>query len=222
MSEDNKDGIFKNIIGVIISPKETMERVNKNPRVWQYLISVTLIQLLITLIELPKIISFAVLQAQQMANVPQAAVSITKTMAIVMSIITALITPAIFVLISSALIKLVTAILKQTANFKNLYCINILAYVPILIYGILTAIIMLFTEPQNIKNISTSLTLILSSSADRSSTIYKLFSCINFFYIWGAVLLAIGTSVVCKMNMKKSAAIVTAIYIISVVVMILA
>ncbi|WP_406541030.1 hypothetical protein ACI7YW_09255 [Clostridium ljungdahlii] len=61
-SEERKDGILKNIIGAIVSPRETMERVNKNPKIWRYLIPVTLIQLIIYIIEIPKLTSFAVLQ----------------------------------------------------------------------------------------------------------------------------------------------------------------
>ncbi|OAA90463.1 Yip1 family protein [Clostridium ljungdahlii] len=211
-SEGNKDGILKNIIGAIISPRETMERVNKNPKVWRCLIPITLIQLIIAIIEIPKLTSFAVLQAQQMPNFSQAAIPIIKTGAIIFTVISALITPALFALVISAVIKLIASISKETGNFKNLYCINILAYVPVLIGGILTAIIMLFTEPQNIKNISTSLTLLLSSSTDMKSTIYKLFSCIDFFYIWSAVLSTIGTSIVFKMKTKKAAIIVFVVY----------
>ncbi|OBR97139.1 MULTISPECIES: Yip1 family protein [Clostridium] len=221
MSEENKDGILKNITGAIISPRKTMERVNKNPKVWRYLIPVTLVQLIVAIIELPKLTSYTILQAQEMPNFSQAAIPIMKTGITISTIIGALLTPALVTLISTVLIKVIASILKETGNFKNLYCVNILAYVPVLIAGILTGIIMLFTEPQNIKNISTSLTLVLSSSTDMKSTIYKLFSCINFFYIWSIVLSAIGTSVVCKMNMKKSAAIVAIIYILSVVVIVL-
>ena len=212
MSEENKNGTLKNIIGAIISPKETMERVNENPKVWRYLIPVTLIQLIVAIVELPKLTSYTILKAQEMPNFSQAAMPIMKTGITISVIVGAIITPALFVLIISAVIKLAASISKETGSFKNLYCVNILAYIPILIGTILTGIIMLFTEPQNIKNISTSLTLVLSSSTDIKSTIYKLFSCIDFFYIWSAVLSTIGTSIAFKMKTKKAAIIVFVIY----------
>jgi hypothetical protein len=221
MSKDNKDGIFKNIIGVIVSPKETLERVNENPRIWGYLIPITLIQLIITAVGLPKLISFAILTAQEAPSFSQSLIPMMKTITIVSVLIATLLTPALVALISTVFIKIVTVISKETGNFKNLYCMNILAYVPMLIAAVLTGVIMLFTETQNIKDISTSLTLILSSSTDVKSTIYKLCSCINFFYIWSAILSAIGTSIVFKMRMKKAAIIVFAIYIVGVVVTVL-
>lgn len=221
MSEENKGGLFKDIIGAIISPRKTLERVNENPRIWTYLIPITLIQLIITVLELPKLTSFAILQAQQVTNVSQSAVSAMKTMTTIMIVIGSLLTPALTILISTIFIKLVASILKEKGNFKNLFCVNILAYVPFLISAILTGIIMAFTEPQNIKNISTSLTLVLSSSVDVKSKIYKLFSCIDIFYIWSCVIAAIGTSVVYKIKIKKAAIIVFVIYVIAVAVRVL-
>lgn len=221
MSEENKVGVLRNIIGVIMSPIKTMEKVNENPKVWQYLIPVTLIQLIITLLQLPKLTSYTILKAQEMPNFSQAAIPIMKTGIAISTIVWSIVGPGILILISTALIKLVCTISKKTGNFKNLYCMNTLAYVPILISAILTTIIMFFTEPQNIKNISTSLTVVLSSSTDITSGIYKVFSCIDFFYIWSSILLAIGTSVVFKMKMKKSATIVFGIYIVVAIIRVL-
>lgn len=218
MSKESKDGILKTLIGAIISPKETMEKVNENPKVWRYLIPITLIQLIVTIVELPKLISYTISQTQEMTNVSQAALPMIKMGVVISGIIGALIMPALAALISSAFIKLDASITKENGNFKNLYCINLLAYVPVLIGLILAAIIMTFTEPQNVKNVSTSFALFLSSSVDTKSTIYKLFSSIDFFYIWSSILAAIGTSVVFKMKIKKAAIIVLVIYIVSVIV----
>lgn len=218
MSKESKNGILKTVIGAIISPKETMEKVNQNPKVWRYLIPITLIQLIATIVELPKLISYTISSTQEMTNVSQAALPMIKMGVVIFGIIGALIMPALAALISSALIKLAASITKENGNFKNLYCINLLAYVPVLIGLILSAVIMAFTEPQNVKNVSTSFALFLSSSVDTKSTIYKLLSSIDFFYIWSSILAAIGTSVVFKMNIKKAAIIVFIIYILSVIV----
>ncbi|WPC39532.1 Yip1 family protein [Clostridium sp. JS66] len=218
MSKESKDGILKTLIGVVISPKETMEKVNQNPKVWRYLIPITFIQLIVTIVELPKLISYTISSTQEMTNVSQAALPMIKMVVVISGIVGALIMPALVALISSALIKLAASITKENGNFKNLYCINLLAYVPVLIGLILSAVIMAFTEPQNVKNVSTSFALFLSSSVDTKSTIYKLFSSINFFYIWSSILAAIGTSVVFKMKIKKAAIIVFIIYILSIIV----
>ncbi len=221
MTKDNKDGIFKNIIGVIISPKETLERVNENPRIWGYLIPITLIQLIITAIELPKLISFAISQAQQIPNYSQSTVSIMKTTVVIASLVGALIWPVLAVLIITAIIKLLTMFFKENSDFKNLFCLNILAYVPMILATILSGIIMAFTEPQDIKNISTNLTLVLSSSTDIKSTIYKLFSCIDFFFIWSLILVSIATSVAYKMKIKKAASVVFGLYVVGVIIRVL-
>lgn len=218
MSKESKNGILKTLIGAIISPKETMEKVNENPKVWRYLIPITIIQLIATIVELPKLISYTILQTQEMTNVSQAALPMIKIGVIISGIVGALIMPALAALISSAFIKLIASITKENGNFKNLYCINLLAYVPVLIGLILTTIIMMFTEPQNVKNVSTSFALFLSSSVDTKSTIYKLFSAIDFFYIWSSILAAIGTSIVFKMKIKKAVIIVFVIYIVSIIV----
>lgn len=218
MSKESKDGILKTLIGAVISPKETMEKVNQNPKVWRYLIPITFIQLIVTIVELPKLISYTISSTQEMTNVSQAALPMMKMVVVISGIVGALIMPALVALISSALIKLAASITKENGNFKNLYCINLLAYVPVLIGLILSAVIMAFTEPQNVKNVSTSFALFLSSSVDTKSTIYKLFSSINFFYIWSSILAAIGTSVVFKMKVKKAAIIVFIIYILSIIV----
>lgn len=218
MSEEKKTGFFKNIIGVIIEPKETLERVSEEPKIFKYLMFITIVQVLICITELPKIAEFTILKMQETQNLAQSAIPIFKKTIMISTTITMLLAPAIMILISTALIKFITMFTEETAKFKNLYFVNTLAYIPLLLGGIVGAIVIAFTEAQNLKNVSTSLTLFLSSSISETSRIYKLFSCIDFFYIWSFILMAIGTSVVCKMKLKKSLIIVFGLYVVGVII----
>lgn len=219
MSQEGKGKAFKNIMEVITSPVKVMNNIEDNPRIWSYWIVITVIELLVILVEMPKIVGYTILNAQQSVNLSQSAISFVKISAVISGIITALIGPALTVLILSVFIKVITSILKEKGNFKKLYCVNLIAYVPIVISNILTAVVMIFTEAQNIKNISTSFAVFLNSSTN--TFIYKLLSHIDIFYIWSIILSSIGTSAVFKISMKKALIINFGIYILSVIIMIL-
>lgn len=221
MCEGNKAGIFKNIIGAIIEPKEALKRVSEESKIFKYLIPITLVQLIITIVDMPKLISYTILKAQELPNFSQSVIPIMKNAVIISTLVAAIFSPVVIALIVTAVIKFITMFLQENGEFKHLLCVNILAYVPIVIGQMLVAVVMLFTDAENIRNISTSFTVFLSSSISETSTIYKLFSCFDLFSIWSLILVSIGVSVVYKMKIKKSSLMVLGIYIIVIVIRIL-
>lgn len=218
MSKEDISGVFKNIIGVIVEPKAALQRVSDNPKILKYLIPITLVQLIISIIELPKVVGFAMLNFQQAPNFSENLVPIVRKTTIATIIITSMLSPIVIAVIITALIKLVTMFVEEEGNFKQLLAVNILAYIPMIIGGIVGAVVIMFTEPQNIKNVTTSCAMFLSSSVSETSTIYKLLSCLDIFVIWSAALVSIATSVVYKMNIKKSSAIVFGLYVIRIAI----
>lgn len=218
MSKEGISGVFKNITGVIVEPRAALQRVSDNPKILKYLIPITLVQLIISIIELPKIVSFTILQAQGGANFSESLIPFLRKTVTASVIITSIFSPIVMAVIITALIKLVTIFVEENASFKQLLSANVLAYIPMLIGGIVAAIVMMFTEPQNIKNVTTSFAMFLSSSVSETSTIYKLLSCLDIFVIWSLALVSIATSVVYKMNIKKSSAIVFGLYVIRIAI----
>lgn len=221
MSEINKNNVFKNLIGVILEPKEVFERVNDNPKVWSYSIPIMITQLLIALVGLPKLLKYSILKVQETPNFSDSMIPLIKTTSTISILVGSLISPLLTALIVTVLIKVAATICKESGPFKNLFCISILSYIPMLISGIVNSIVMLFTEAENIESITTNFTLFLSSSIEKKSVIYKLFSCIDPFLIWGFILISIGTSVVFKMKMKKSLFVIFGLYIIGIIIRIL-
>lgn len=218
MSKEGIGEVFKNITGVIVEPRSALQRVSDNPKILKYLIPITLVQIIISIIELPKIIQFTILQSQGGPNFSESIIPILRTTVTASVIITSIFLPIVIAVIITALIKLVTIFVEENASFKQLLSANVLAYIPMLIGGIVAAIVMMFTEPQNIKNVTTSFAMFLSSSVSETSTIYKLLSCLDIFVIWSLALVSIATSVVYKMNIKKSSAIVFGLYVIRIAI----
>ncbi|WML34861.1 YIP1 family protein [Clostridium sp. OS1-26] len=221
MSKEGIGGVFKNIIGVIVEPKAVLQRVSDNPKILKYLIPITLVQLIISIIELPKLVNFTILKAHETQNLPDNVIPILRKTVTASVIITSIFSPIVIAVIITALIKLVTMFIEENANFKQLLAVNILAYIPMLIGGIVGAIVIMFTEPQNIKNVTTSLAIFLSSTVSETSRIYKLLASIDMFVIWSAILISIGTSIAYKMNIKKSSFIVFGLYVVSIVIRVL-
>lgn len=212
-----KNGVLKNIIGVITEPKETMNRVNEEQKILKYLIPLTIIQLIMSVVELPKIISFTILKAQETPNFSESMIPIVKNSATISVIVASIFSPVLIVLVITALVKLVTMFVQESGSFKQLFCVNILAYIPMIIAGVIGAVVISFTDPQNIKNVTTNFTVFLGSSISDTSLIYKLFSCVDLFLIWSLILVSIGTSTVYKMSIKKSSLIVFGIYIVGII-----
>lgn len=221
MSKEGIGGVFKNIIGVIVEPKAALQRVSDNPKVFSYLVPIILVQIIISIIELPKLIQFTILQAQGGANFSESLIPILRKTVTASVIVMSMLSPIVVALIVTALIKLVTIFVEENASFKQLLSVNILAYIPMVIGGIVAAVVMTFTEPQNIKNVTTSFAMFLSSAVSETSSIYKLLSCIDIFVIWSLALVSIATSVAYKMNIKKSSAIVFGLYVVMIAIRVL-
>ncbi|MBV7272665.1 YIP1 family protein [Clostridiaceae bacterium UIB06] len=218
MSEKNKSGVLKNIFGAIVEPREAMQRISEEQKILKYLIPIIIVQLIVSVSELPKLINFSILQAQELPNFSQNTIPMLKTIVTISVMVAPILTPVLTILVVTAVIKLITMFMQEDGGFKQLFCVNILAYIPMVIAGVVGAIVMAFTDPQNIKNVSTNLTVFLGSSVSEKSIIYKLFSSIDPFLIWSLILVAIGISVVYKMNIKKSTLIIFGIYIVGIAI----
>lgn len=216
MSEEIKElNTLQRLIGVITKPGATFKDIDQKPALLFPILFVLGLQLIITLATLPKTLEYTLIVARKLPTFQPSMESLFKISAIVGAVFSALLMPVIIWLIVSGLLKLFTVFTGDDGTFKNIFAVNIFAYVPSLIGGVVKAIIIAFTNPENIKNIQTSLALLLPTPTDvnKPGVLYTLLSSFDFFTIWNLILVSLGLAVVLKVSNKKTAIMVFGIFL---------
>lgn len=111
------------------------------------------------------------------------------------TVITALIMPWVIWLVMALLLKIFAAITAKEAPFRKMFAVGVYGYVPALIGGIISSIIIMFTAAENIQNVSLSLAVF--STAESGFLYYFLTAC-NPFTWWSLILWGIGAAAVMK------------------------
>lgn len=214
--EKKELSLVKRLTGVITNPKQTFEDINDKPKVIWALIVVIFLQLISTVLIMPKLIDSSLIMIKKMPSYTPGLEGTMKAGIIGGSIFSALIMPIILWLIVAGLLKLFTTFTGNDGNFKNIFTVNIFAYLPTVIGGYVKALIIYFINPENINNVQTSLALLLPAPDNpiKPGALFTFLSAMDIFTIWNLILLTIGTAIVFKISNKKSGFMVFGIYLI--------
>lgn len=214
--EKKELSLVQRLTGVITNPKKTFEDINEKPKVVGALIIVVIMQLISTIIIMPKLIDSSLIILKKMPNYSPGMEGVTKAAVIGGGIFGAILTPIIVWLIISGLLKLFTTFTGDDGNFKNIFTVNIFAYLPVVIGGYVKAVILYSINPENISNVQTSLALLLPTpdSPTKPGALFTFLSAMDVFSIWNLILLTIGSAVVFKISNKKAGFMVFGIFLI--------
>lgn len=214
--EEKALNLFQRLTGIITNPKKTFEDINEKPKVFWPLIVIMILQLISTLLIMPKLIDASLIMIKKTPNYTPGMEGVIKTSIIGGTIFGAVLMPIVVWLIVSGLLKLFTTFTGDDGNFKNIFTVNIFAHLPVVIGGYVKALIIYFINPENITNVQTSLALLLPAPAEptKPGAIFTFLSAMDVFSIWNLILLTIGTAIVFKISNKKAGFMVFGIFLI--------
>ena len=189
------------LVEVLTSPGAAFKEIAERPGFWPAAITLTIISLIINVVQLPKLQEYSRLMLEKMIELvpPEQVEILAKTMSpqyvTTTTVITALIMPWVIWLVMALLLKIFAAITAKEAPFRKMFAVGVYGYVPALIGGIISSIIIMFTAAENIQNVSLSLAVF--STAESGFLYYFLTAC-NPFTWWSLILWGIGAAAVMK------------------------
>lgn len=212
----NKNGALKNLVSVIIKPKVALTNASESPKIFPYLIPILLVQLAIFILDLTPVLEYSnSILMSKMENVSESMISTIKATTKFAYFFGTLLSPIISIVIITLLIYFLLMLLTYQVEFKKLFCLNIISYIPVLLGNIIKAILIKSVPVENIPTVTTSLALFID---DSTSTIYKLCSHIDIFFAWSLILMAISAAIVSDTKSKKILFIFFSIYIVIIII----
>lgn len=177
------------LIGMIMSPGEQFERIRERPLIWGALAIVTLLFIIAAYLQTLGI------EIPGMEELSAEEAALVRTFSNVGVVITALFTPVIIILISSAIYLLIAKIARSDVKFKQLFSMN--TYITFIgaIGGILNGILFaVFGGGEGTYFTS------LGSLIEVGGAMQGLLDSLEIFSIWNVILTAIGLEKVARLS----------------------
>jgi hypothetical protein len=200
--------LAQRITGVLLNPTTVFEDIAERPSWLPALILISIINLIATLINLPKLKEFIIITLQQQAHSnPALSSPATQDMAVNAGVISAVVGgalgPIIMCLIFAGLLKLCNIFAGETTPYKRFFAITVYAYMPLIIATIIGTVMIALSPASNLMEISTGLYLLFPPGT--KGFLANLARQIDPFYIWSVFLIALGGATMAKSKIKPFA-----------------
>lgn len=202
-------GAKPSLFGMVGNPGEQFERIKERPRFWVPLIVISLLSAVATAL-LTGAFDF---DTTGLEGLSEDELQIVRMVGIISSGVIGLFIPVLTILISSAVLLLITTMVGTDAKFKQLLSMNTFIYIIPLIGLLLHAVVRLAVggDPQVY---ATS----LGSLVDVEGAAGSVLSGIEVFSIWSMVLTAIGLQKVAGLSKKAAWAVAIAFFVIGLLI----
>lgn len=194
--------VWQQITGVLFNgPRDTFAIIGEKPRWVSPLIIVSLVSFLCTLATIPKLKEYTAytleLQAQAAPEIANAAATdMIVNAAVIAALIGSLVMPAILCLLYAGLLKLFNLFTGEPAQFRQFFAVTVYSYFPILIGAVVASIMVIISPASHLEEVSTSLYLLFPPGT--KGFVATLARQVDPFYLWGLVLMALGSSVISR------------------------
>jgi hypothetical protein len=203
MQEEKKKSWAALLVEAVTSPGAAFKEIAERPGFWPAGITLTIINLAIAWLTLPKAQEYAQLTLEKLTDTMSAeqAEILAKTMGpqsvTVTTMVSALIMPWITWLVVALILKIFAAVTDKEAPFRKMFAVGVYSYVPALIGGLVGSILVMNTAAENM--LKASPTLAVFSPAE-SGFLFSFLSACNPFTWWSLVLCGIGAAAVMKVK----------------------
>lgn len=211
--EEKRPSWMALMLGVLTGPRKAMEEVVEKPIWWPPAVIFWMLNLLATLLLLPKIREYALwslehgvveLSPEQL----EAARAMAPTAAVTGSIAAAVVIPWLTWLAIACLLKIYAAVSTREASFRALFAVAVYGYLPVLLSTLITNAIASAAPVENFAKVSLSLASFLPS---QQGFLYFFLSSCNPFTWWSLVLWGIGGAL--AMRARRPAGIIGYLFV---------
>jgi hypothetical protein len=215
-----KPNPFQRMVGVFLSPVETLRGIADRPDIVVPLIVVVLISFVSVALLVPHIDFAADIQARLAAqgNVPNAQAERGMNFALAIVKASFYVAPLFIPLgwaVYSAIVLLLFRLFGAEGTFPQAYSIKVYSSLPLIIRGILGAIIGMSRTKIPLSGFASLVRSNLSFLSDMKTNpvLFTLLSALDVFMIWSLILLVIGYAYVFKVSRSRSAAVVVILWL---------
>lgn len=211
--EERQMNILQRLWGVIIEPVETFGVISRDPRVLIPALMFMGLNLVLFLLILPETQQFA---AEMMTKTGQVSAEQAASMSKITAIsgtVTALLGPPLLWLLQSVILLIFNQVSIGAATFKQLFAAAVYSTVPTMLNGALKSGLIKIIGMEGALKIKTSAALFMGPGS-HTGFLYNFLAQLDFFTIWGLILLAIGGAVAMNKDIKKVAVYLFALWLI--------
>lgn len=217
---------FQRLFGIFFSPIKTFEDINRKPSFILPLAIIIIFSVVVTMIVMPKLDMERAIEMQmekagkeisdeQMDTTLDMAGKVGK----IVGYIGAAVGPIIVTLIIAGLYFGIIRLWRAGSTFSGVYSVTVHSFLISILKSILASIVLLRLDdksllPGDAKYLLPSNLAAFLSREEGVSPLYAVASQIDFFTIWIIILTILGLSVVSKLRVKQSAAIVLILWLI--------
>jgi hypothetical protein len=218
-----KPNSFERIVGVLIAPSETFSSIARTPD-WVVPLVLILVVSLISGIVMAQRVDFASAVREQMEqnkNISPDQVDRSVRMVSAFSKVAAYCAPIfsiIFLLIIAAVLLMAFRLFGGENNFKQSFSVSVYAWMPGLVKGIISLVVILARESVSAQDLAIIVRSNLGFLVDMKTNpmAFAVLTSLDVFTIWILILYTIGFTYASRLSKAKSAAIVVALWAVTV------
>jgi len=212
--EETKLTSREKLWGVIVNPVPTFKSIGQDPEILTPALIILALNVLLAWLIMPETVAYTesvIKGSNQAMNTQTLKTTITWTKVTVMA--AAAVMPPLIWLVQAGLLAVLNQLMVGEARFKQLYAVSFFAWLPPFLGGTLKSLLVKVMGMKGAIAIRTGMALFLPSSVD-SGFWYVLLSKMDFFVIWGLVLLSLGGAAVMNKDGKKTGVFVFAVWLV--------
>lgn len=208
INEENREvGLWGRLFGILTRPGAILEAVVEKPTIWGPAAVISLVNLLLFIVTVPKLQEFTLKSLEKMPQtLPPEQIaqmkSFTGIWVVAWGGVATIIGPFVVWLIAALLFKFLNLFIGNEAPFKKLYAVAVITSVPTILANFVRTILVAASPAESFPTITTSAALVLPKGSFGPA--FAVLSQIDPFYIWSLVLLAMGTALVLKTSVRKT------------------
>ena len=216
---------LQRLAGVLFAPVDTFREIAQKPDLLTPIVAILIVSFVTTFVVVPRM-DFETAMREQMTDTNrnmskedvERMVRFSTAAAKMIAYVSPLLNLIFFVVIAAVLL-LAFRLLGGEGTFKQAFSVSLYAWMPLLILGIVTTIVLLGRGTIAADEMATVVMSHLGFLVDRKDNpvLFALLSSIELFTIWTIVLFIIGFSFVSRMSRGKSAAIVLTLWAVMII-----
>jgi len=201
---------MNSLVHVLVSPNVTFNRFRERGGWLLPLLGIVVFSMVAVWLQMPLTMKTAEKLLQDQPLPPNMTMEQMLNLNRVMGTVMAVLLPVLFVFLGALVLMIVNLFIRGNATYMQLAKVALLAYVPWLISGLISGILIRTMDVASPYDVMLNATVLL---AEKRGILFQLLSLVDPFRIWMLVLAIIGTAVVAGKSKKSVWPWLTAIWL---------
>lgn len=210
LQEERRLNTVQRLSGMVFNPGETLRDILARPYCLAAALAAIAVTLVTTVLILPKVQAFSAWQIESAApgtvNPEDIAVYVTGA-----SIGGALIAPVVIWLVWALALKFLNMFAGNRVSFGRFFAVSVYAYVPMLLGGLVTAVMIMLSRAENLPYVTTSLAALFPGM--EIGFVYMLLTRVDPFTLWTIALLGIGGAQAMQVSIRTTVGYLLVLYV---------